>query len=435
MARFGNIHLSRRSLLLSAGAAGLAAPFAPALGVGTNARRMVVLLAEGGWDVTFAFDPKLGEPEIEGPERYEGSQGPQDVEVLTTYADIPVVTNEAKRANVSRFFENWADRTTVVNGIFTGSIAHDPSRYRILTGTPSNENADFASIVGSIHGAEMPLGSLDLSGRSLSGELAASAGRVGNRSQIAMLLDPSLSLFPPGAQPGTEPLFVADDSERALLDSFLDTRTDSLVAARGDAAVSGKINGLFEARDRARRLEAKGHVLNGHLNIGEVPKPDRMIDLMVELFQNDVCSTVTIDSGLTWDTHENNAPQNSNFNQLFKDIDAIVGGLDAAGLLESTLVLVVSEMTRTPKYNATGGKDHWPHTAALMVGGPVAGGRVCGGTDGTLESLPMDLGTGEVSDLGELCRFDNFVAGVLSMMDVDPEPWLPGVAPFLGALH
>ncbi|MEQ1502725.1 MAG: DUF1501 domain-containing protein, partial [Myxococcota bacterium] len=121
------------------------------------------------------------------------------------------------------------------------------------------------------------------------------------------------------------------------------------------------------------------------------------------------------------------------WNGLFTQLSRLAAALDRAALLDDTLVVVVSEMTRTPKRNEALGTDHWPHTSALLFGGPTRGGRVCGATDGLLESLPMDFATGAVDPAGALCQYDNFVAGVLAMVGVDPERWLPGSEPFRGA--
>ena len=85
-------------------------------------------------------------------------------------------------------------------------------------------------------------------------------------------------------------------------------------------------------------------------------------------------------------------------------------------------------MTRTPKINSDGGKDHWPSTSALIVSGSIEGGRVLGGTDeGTLEALPVDLHTGSVDENGSTLSYDRFVAGVLHAVGVDTEEYLPNV--------
>ena len=57
------------------------------------------------------------------------------------------------------------------------------------------------------------------------------------------------------------------------------------------------------------------------------------------------------------------------------------------------------------------------------------GGTVVGGTDETLQSLPVDFASGVVGT-GELNKYDTTVAGILAHMGIDPAVYLPGVAPF-----
>jgi hypothetical protein len=95
-----------------------------------------------------------------------------------------------------------------------------------------------------------------------------------------------------------------------------------------------------------------------------------------------------------WDHHwdlkkgmENNLPQvDSAVAALFKD-------LDERGLLETTLVILCGEFSRTPKMNdggnggapmsmGTPGRDHWGNSMfCLMGGGGVKGGHVVGSTN------------------------------------------------------
>ncbi len=63
---------------------------------------------------------------------------------------------------------------------------------------------------------------------------------------------------------------------------------------------------------------------------------------------------------------------------------ALVDDLEARGLLASTLVVASGEFGRTPKVNASGGRDHWPGVwSALLAGGGTPGGRVIGASDRT----------------------------------------------------
>jgi hypothetical protein len=67
---------------------------------------------------------------------------------------------------------------------------------------------------------------------------------------------------------------------------------------------------------------------------------------------------------------------------LDKALTALVSDLSARGMLDETLVLVMTDFGRTPKINSTGGRDHWPNCFSVaMVGGGVRGGQVIGESD------------------------------------------------------
>ena len=88
-----------------------------------------------------------------------------------------------------------------------------------------------------------------------------------------------------------------------------------------------------------------------------------------------------------WDSHA------GNFNRLKKDllppldrgVSALIDDLDAMGLLETTMVVVMGEFGRTPKVNKDqGGRDHWARCfSAAFAGGGVRGGQVLGKSDKT----------------------------------------------------
>src|SRR5262249_45396489 len=56
--------------------------------------------------------------------------------------------------------------------------------------------------------------------------------------------------------------------------------------------------------------------------------------------------------------------------------------LSDRGLLDETLVVVMSEMGRTPKINANGGRDHWTYCySVLFAGAGIQGGSIYGASD------------------------------------------------------
>lgn len=91
-------------------------------------------------------------------------------------------------------------------------------------------------------------------------------------------------------------------------------------------------------------------------------------------------------AGSAWDTHWDHFPKMRN--ELLPGLDLAFSGLirdlDDRGMLDETLVLVLSEHGRTPKLNNSkgGGRDHWSQAyTQLFAGGGIARGRIVGKTD------------------------------------------------------
>ena len=89
-----------------------------------------------------------------------------------------------------------------------------------------------------------------------------------------------------------------------------------------------------------------------------------------------------------WDTHLGNQQQRSLYNGLFRQLTQLMTALETAGLRETTTVLVVSEMGRTPVLNGNQGKDHWPFTSAMVIG-PSVRNTVLGSTGDDLSGNPL----------------------------------------------
>ncbi len=109
-----------------------------------------------------------------------------------------------------------------------------------------------------------------------------------------------------------------------------------------------------------------------------------------------------------------------------------VSGANTATLAEETVVVVVSEMGRTPYESGNGGKDHWPFTSLMLMGPGIAGNQVLGGYDEYLNGMGMDPATGATTG-GDVVSItpDHIGATLLTLADVDYEQRLPGIPPVL----
>jgi hypothetical protein len=97
-------------------------------------------------------------------------------------------------------------------------------------------------------------------------------------------------------------------------------------------------------------------------------------------------------AGCGWDTHYNNFELMADWlGPIFdRGFSAFLDDLHQRGLLDSTLVVAMGEMGRTPGINGSGGRDHWGSGFTIWAGAGVQGGRVLGETDATA-SRPITL--------------------------------------------
>jgi hypothetical protein len=91
-------------------------------------------------------------------------------------------------------------------------------------------------------------------------------------------------------------------------------------------------------------------------------------------------------------------------------VAALIGDLDARGLLESTLVIALGEFGRTPQINKDAGRDHWSNAmSVLFAGGGTPGGQIVGATD--------KKGFAAVE---RVLSPENFASTVLTKLGIDP---------------
>ena len=417
------MEVTRRSALLQGLGLGAAAllPRAHAAAPAAAGHRLVVVRADGGWDTSYALDPKLDNDGVEGPEVDPGGAA----EEVVAFSGIPVATNLATRPAVARFFDRYADRSIVINGIDVGSISHGVCRVRTATGTRLRTSPDLGAIVGAAYGEAAAIPYMDLGGGSFPGPLASSSGRTGAVNQLKLLLDPG-ALGDLGLETDHPyPLFAPRADDRAAIRDLIGARTQRFRDAVAPSVHNDRMLDAFdESLDRSALIEDSPDLLD-KLRFGRTLALSDQIDLAVDLLSLGLSQTVLLDDGLPWDTHTNNVTQGSNHEALFTGLDQLALSLADRGLIDDTVIIVLSELGRTPRRNASNGKDHWPVTSALVFGGGVQGGRVIGGTTDEVEAEPVDLQTGEIDPNGSIITYDTLIASLLSLMGVDPAAWLP----------
>jgi len=413
--------MNRRDILKLGGVGGVCAVLSPSLlraSTPTVQRRLVIVLAQGGWDTTYSIDPKIQSDSVDVP-----------AGTIQTFENLDVFTDPS-RPGVAAYFTKYAAQTAIVRGISVASVAHAECVKRICTGTRNSTSPDMGSIVSHDLGNGLPLPYLILGDAAFTGEYAVSAGRVGTTNQILALLDPAQAYGTGSAAP-----FVTSDAEDMILATYANASADRARATRGALGYNRKrVDDFAEAIERSKLVQGARAAFGKR---GATLAFSDQIALGLQALSQGLSQAVMLNTRLKWDTHTQNAMQNGEHDTTFADLVTLLDGLAArpgqkqgTTMLDDTVVVCCSEMGRSPLLNANKGKDHWPVTSALVMGAGVDGGRVFGGTTADMQAENVDFATGAVSDSGLPIMFQNFVAGVLALCGADPSAHLSGTEVF-----
>ncbi len=408
--------LTRRSMLVGGAAAlGIGAlPRSRAWAEPAPAKNLVLVVAYGGWDTTYALDPKPGIAGIDAPEG--------DIVEL----GVPIFDHES-RPYTRGFFEAFGERTTLVHGLQVQSLVHADCSKRLLTGTQSDTNPDIGAITAFELGFDRPVPYFVLGQTSYAGPFASIAARAGTANQLGTLIEPTVGYPLTGVT-----ALGLDVEEQGLVRAHVLARAERRRAERGTIGKNqGKLDDFIASLRRGDDLRGIGALgdLDYTRDLGV------QAQLAISALERELSWAVQIETG-SFDTHTANDGQSLQHELLFAGLTALAEGLASrpgkaggASMLDETVIAVVSEMGRTPLLNDALGKDHWPVTSAFVLGGGLPGGRVLGASDDALSGKPIDLATGLPSDAGTTLAYHNFAAGLLDAVGVDASVYLPNSEP------
>jgi hypothetical protein len=184
------------------------------------------------------------------------------------------------------------------------------------------------------------------------------------------------------------------NSRRTLLqqvdDQLRRTEAQPILASYGrtqqrafSLLTASKVRAAFDLKtENPKLLDRYGRTLFGHSTLIArrlVEAGVRFVNVTWDLFWD----RVQIDYD-AWDTHTRNFPilRENKLPNLDQTYTALMGDLADRGLLDETLVVIMSEMGRTPGVNGAGGRDHWTYCyAVLLAGAGIRGGSVYGTSD------------------------------------------------------
>ena len=237
----------------------------------------------------------------------------------------------------------------------------------------------FAALVAACRGPDCPLAFLTFGNYSATGNAVA-------MSRVPYL--PSLKKIAlADAIDGNErspyhDTFVTDRIEEALREN----NAAAGAAPRLPRAEHGE-NMLYAAQVNSKALQRVTQYIPA---TSPKARLAQQAEIALASFKAGVCVSANLTIG-QFDSHANNDPdQMKLIPELLAGVAYLMRRAGDLKIREQLVVVVQSEMGRTPTYNTGNGKDHWSIGSAMFLGRGIKGNRVLGATDEKQFAVPFD---------------------------------------------
>lgn len=373
------------------------------IGKSPKAKSIIHIFLSGGISSQDSFDyKKFNSPEYRGP--FSG------------------IETKIKGEYFGELFKDTAaiaDKINVIRSMTHGEAAHERGTHNMFTGykpSPALKYPSIGSVVSHELGMQknippyvaipnhpLPIADPEVAG---TGYLSAAFGPFG------LGADPADANFI--VKDLMRPKDVSDNSfdrRKSLLSITNENFTNSQQAdnVKSMSEFYDKAYQLISSKEAVKAFDIKSEPDKIRDKYGRNSAGQRL--LMARRLIEAGTRVVSVAYG-SWDHHSNlkqaylqNAPD---FDKAYA---ALITDLAERGLLNETLVIVTSEFSRTPKINATNGRDHWPRVFSTLIAG---GGTTKGNFYGSSDTL------GGEPDNNPTTPADLF-ATVYHLLGIDPE--------------
>jgi uncharacterized protein (DUF1501 family) len=372
----------------------------------SDQKRMIVIDMHGGLSQLESWDPKPG-TDTGGPFR--------------------AIPTSVTGIHISELLPQTAKQMhhlALVRGLNTKNDDHGKGTYMMMTGrrqTPATEYPEIGAVVSR---------AIDADDRALPGHIKIRPSGAGGRSADSAYLGPKFASIVLGEGKAPEntacPADLTEESSR-LREQFRRGLNDHFLERRRTAETDAYTQSYEQAQEFVKQRDI--------FDITKEPDKDQKRYGLHDFGRHCLLARRLLEKGITFVQvrHSNYDTHNENFNFHIEQLGefdgpfaTLVADLAERGMLDSTLIVVLSEFGRTPKINQYYGRDHWGKAWSICMGGAgIVRGAVIGKTNknGT-EVTEREVDTGHLFHtylraLG-LKSSGNFMIGGKKMPMADP---------------
>lgn len=353
----------------------------------------------GGWDQSMVFDNKVGSTVLQ----IDGSAS------LATGAGGINFVSSANRPSVDSYFNSHGAETTIVNGIFTRDLDHDLAQRRTngvrnpLTNNPISFLTYYSTLTG------------------LSKSYPHIISDVLNEADLYDVLTYKASLdFLKNAD--TRYLSGFGAATKSSLKDYLSKVYSRFSLGRINAEYDGRKVNTISSKALQESVSSSLLTANTLYDDTQPTNLRKRTFFALKMFEKGYSQAASVldEEELSWDNHQTTTTsQNTNFERLFSDLEAIVDEAISLGIADNLIIVVKSEIGRDSRVSLNS-KDHWPYTSCLIWSRQLTGGKVVGQTDDYLRGLKVDSYTGAAApSYGVEVTFDSIYAAIFQKYGID----------------
>ena len=278
------------------------------------------------------------------------------------------------------FFKAYGDDLLVFHGLDYSINNHSPCKRYMATGKlDSLAYPTFAALVAACRGPEAPLTFLTFGNYSATGNLIPMAS-IPYLSSLKLIANAD-------SIQGISRLPYHDDFAQDLIEKTLNDRAQDSLAKPQLPRMERAQSMLYAAQNNSKALKRATPFIKDKIPKGRLPQ---QAEIALSCFKAGVCVSANISIG-QFDSHANNDPDQMRLiPEFLAGIDYLVKRSEELKIRDKLVIIIQSEMGRTPTYNKGRGKDHWSIGSIMFMGKGIQGNRVIGATDEKQFLMPIN---------------------------------------------
>jgi len=318
---------------------------------GFEGKFLITVQADGGWDVSSLCDPKMNVP---GELKINNWADADETRTAGNIQYAPFGTNQ-------NFFEKYHQDMLVINGIDSQTNSHTTGVVHNWSGRISNGFPSITALYATANAPDLPISYIN------NGGYAETAGitrytRLDDAYSIKNIVEPNSTTYDPNIHR------VSVDDWQLITQSRNERMTEKLSQKDLTFRERLAVTNYKSALDNASILKDFSTELG---QAGELQDWEQFTNFGSSLKRQGELALIAMKSGV-----------------------AVAADLHVGGIADRIVMVVMSDFSRTPYYNDTEGKDHWPVGSAIIMERDASwGNRMVGLTDEAQNIIPINPAT------------------------------------------